>query len=517
MTASSGSARRALADARWSTATFVLLGAGAVRLVMAALTPLFPDETYYWEWSRRLATGYFDHPPIIALLIRFGPALLSPFGHTATPFAVRLGPVLAGIGGTFAMTATARRLSAGVSGTRAAVTVSVMPLAAAGLVLATPDAPLLVFVALTLYAVVRAIQAPLRSRESLAWWCAAGIALGLSFSSKYTSILLPLGVLGAVVTRRELRPRLLEPGPYVACVVATIVFLPVLRWNAGHEWVSFAFQLQHGLGAPRGSPFGRELELIGGQAGLASPILFVLLVMATWRAVRQRGDAARAMLGVSAAVMAAFFVVSAVRKPVEANWPAPALVPAIALLASMAITPSVSRWMRAGWWLAGALSLLVYVQSVVPVLPTEARRDPVGRAYGWTQVARRTRLTQQAVTAVSGKRTWIAADRYQDASELAFYDDDQPTTFSLNLSSRSNQYDMWPRFPDVAQPGENLVVLLDELPSTQTHHTASVLSTYFDATTKGELLELRRGSGVVGQRRVWVFRGWRGTWPASER
>lgn len=509
-----GGARRSLLDARWSNTVLLLLAAGVVRLIMAAIIPLFPDETYYWEWSRRLAAGYFDHPPLVALLIRLGTALLGVIGLGATPLAVRLGPVLAGVGGTFAMAATARRLGGDDAAARAALTVSVMPLAAAGLVLATPDAPLLGAVALTTYAVVAAVQSPMRSRESLAWWCVAGVALGLSFGSKYTSILVPLGVLAAVILRRELRPRLSEPGPYVACIVATIVFLPVLVWNANHHWVSFAFQLQHGLGAPKGSVLGRELGLVGGQAGLASPILFVLLAVATWRAVRQRGDAARALLGVAAAGMALFFVVSAARKPVEANWPAPALIPAIALLASTDLVPNVERWLRAGWWLAGALSIVVYVQCVVPILPVPPRRDPIGRAFGWKQVARRARLTQQAVNAVSGSRTWLAADRYQDASELAFYDEDRPTTFALNLSGRRNQYDLWPRFPDLAKPGDNLVVLLDELPGSETHHTAAVLTAQFDLATRGELLDLRRGGGVVGQRRVWVFRGWRGSWPA---
>ena len=506
-------ANRLPARSRWDSALWILVVASVVRLVMSALIPLFPDETYYWEWSRHLAPGYFDHPPMIALLIRAGTMLLAPLGEGSTPLAVRLGPLLAGVVGTIAMTATARRLGGSEAAARAALTVSLMPLAAAGLVLATPDAPLLATVALTIYAVVRAVQAPLRSRASFAWWTVAGIPLGLSFASKYTSILVPLGVLAAVLARRELRPRLREAGPYVACVVATLVFLPVLLWNAHHQWVSFTYQLQHGLGSPKGSTLGRELALVGGQAGLASPILFVLLIIAAWRALRQRGDDARALLGVTAAVMAAFFVVSAIRKPVEANWPAPAFVPTIALLAATTWTNRGERWLDAGWWLAGALSAAVYLQSVVPILPLPERRDPMGRAYGWDEVAARTRLTQQAVSAVTSRPTWIAADRYQDASEVAFNIDEHPTTFALNLSGRRNQYDLWPRLPEVAHRGDNIVLLLDELPPSDIHHTALALAPHFDEMTRGELLSLRRGSGVIAQRRVWVLRGWRGTWP----
>jgi hypothetical protein len=35
------------------------------------------DEAYYWLWSRHLAISYFDHPPMIAYLIRLGTALVS--------------------------------------------------------------------------------------------------------------------------------------------------------------------------------------------------------------------------------------------------------------------------------------------------------------------------------------------------------------------------------------------------------------------------------------------------------
>ena len=44
----------------------------ALRLVVAAVTPLAPDEAYYWVWSRDLQGGYLDHPPMVALFIRAG-------------------------------------------------------------------------------------------------------------------------------------------------------------------------------------------------------------------------------------------------------------------------------------------------------------------------------------------------------------------------------------------------------------------------------------------------------------
>src|SRR5450759_4487351 len=43
-----------------------------LNLLQAWLTPLNDDEAYYWMYSKYLAWGYFDHPPMIALMIRIG-------------------------------------------------------------------------------------------------------------------------------------------------------------------------------------------------------------------------------------------------------------------------------------------------------------------------------------------------------------------------------------------------------------------------------------------------------------
>ena len=502
----------------WTLTVLVVAGAGVLRLLVAALLPLFPDETYYWEWGRHLAAGYFDHPPATALLIRAGSNLLGAVGLGGTSLAVRFFPVLAGTAGALALAATARRIGGDDAGLRAAIIVTVLPLAAAGLVLATPDAPLLAAIAISLYCAVRAVQAPLRSGDSLAWWTATGIALGCAFASKFTSILLPAGVLLAVVATPELRARLREPGPYVACIVATIVFSPVLFWNSQHEWISFTYQIRHGLGTPRGSPINRELELIGGQAGLVSPILFVLMVIATGRAFKGptgERDPAKLLLAFVSVFAFAFFAVSAWRKPVEANWPAPAVIPAIALLAAQRWSSRGWRWLRGGVWLAAALSAIVYVHGVVRILPLAPRRDPIGRAYGWEALASSVRRTERLVTGMTGETTWLGADRYQDASEIAFHAFGQPWAFSMNLSGRHNQYDLWPTFPERARPGENLVLALDETPDM--HSTVARLSPYFNDVQRGELVELRRGSGVIGRRRIWTLTGWTGGWPEVEK
>jgi 4-amino-4-deoxy-L-arabinose transferase-like glycosyltransferase len=505
----------------------VVTVAAIVRVIFGALIPVFPDETYYWDWSRRLAPGYFDHPGGLALLIRFGAAALSPVGAGVSPLAVRLGAILSGWIAAIATIAIARRLSDPVApaALTCAIIISVLPLAAAGLILATPDAPLLAATAVGLYCVVRALESSVASPTSLGWWLLTGLALGAAFCSKYTSIFLPIGVVIAILTRASLRERLREPGPYLACIIATLVFVPVLIWNAQHDWISFTFQLKHGLAKPEGSAlraaWRHEGDFFGGQAGLASPILFVMLGIATFRALRRRPrsdargvDDARYVLAVVALLSFGFFVYSALRQRVEPNWPAPAYIPAIALLSTATWGVTARKWLRAGIAFAAVMSVVIYAQGVAPILPLAPRKDPIARAFGWREMTTQADSVARSVVAETHAETWLAGDRSQEASVLAFYTPSHPRVFATNLSGRPNQYDLWPGFRDVAKQGDNLVIVLDDSDEASPHAAIKALAPYFTTVRRGPLAPLRRGSGLIGTRRIWMLVGWRGGWPA---
>src|SRR5450755_320425 len=80
-----------------------------LRLVAAACTPLTFDEAYYWMWSKHLAGGYYDHPPMVALVIRLGTMIAGD-----TEFGVRLVSVLLALPMSFAVYRTAAILFGGV-------------------------------------------------------------------------------------------------------------------------------------------------------------------------------------------------------------------------------------------------------------------------------------------------------------------------------------------------------------------------------------------------------------------
>jgi 4-amino-4-deoxy-L-arabinose transferase-like glycosyltransferase len=490
---------------RPTTGTLVLVLALVVRLVVAALVPLHPDEAYYWEWSRHLAAGYFDHPPAIAWFIRGGTLLLGD-----TPLGVRLFPVLAGFVAGCAVMRTASRLASPIAGDAAALAFVALPVMSGVFVLATPDAPLLVFAALTLWAVSAAVAAGAPG-SALSWWLLTGVLAGGAMTSKYTGILLPLGLLAGMLASRSLRGLFRTPGPYVAVLAAVLVFLPVLRWNARHDWSSFRFQLGHGLGASIDvGAWSRELELLGGQLLLASPVLFVLGALAVKQLLRGEGRMSKLVASV-AIVTALLFSYSALHRRVEANWPALAWVPIAILLGTSAFAGASSRWRRFGLGLGFLSTAILYLQSLSPVFPLDAGRDPTARAYGWSDLA--VAVHGAAVGAV--RRPWVAANRYQDAAELAFNLPEQPEVFSVNFGGRDNQYRYWPGFPDRARVGDDLLLVLADRPDGAADPVITALTGYFGSVEQGVVVDMRRGMTRVSTRRLWLLRNWKGAWQSS--
>src|SRR4051794_13538059 len=57
----------------WQQPLFIILGTlFLLNLIQSRYTELLDDESYYWAYSRFPAWGYFDHPPMIAIMIRAG-------------------------------------------------------------------------------------------------------------------------------------------------------------------------------------------------------------------------------------------------------------------------------------------------------------------------------------------------------------------------------------------------------------------------------------------------------------
>jgi 4-amino-4-deoxy-L-arabinose transferase-like glycosyltransferase len=379
-----------------------------IRLVVAATVPLAPDETYYWIWSHALAAGYLDHPPMVALWIRAGTLLL---GQSA--LGVRLlGPLAAAVASWMLFDAANVLFPGTKAGVVAATLLNASLLLGVGTVIMTPDSPLLFFWTAAFWAVAR-----LAAGGSGLWWLAAGVACGLALDSKYTALLLWIGIGLWVLLVPAVRPWLRRWQPWAACATGLALFVPVLFWNAAHDWAGFAKQGGRVDDWRPGRAIGFLAELVGGQIGLATPLVWALcmagLVAAIRRTWRYR-DPRWALLVALSLPLIVMFLQHAVGDRVQGNWPAP-IYPALAVAAGrMAL--------RRHWWVGAsalgfAITVVVYLQAATSLVPLPLRLDPIAlRLAGWDGLAAQVEASRRATGA-----EFVVADGYALESELAWW------------------------------------------------------------------------------------------------
>src|SRR5258705_12180482 len=108
---------------------------------------------------------------------------------------------------------------------------------------------------------------------------------------------------------------LLSPYPWLAALIAVVLFLPVLVWNAQHDWASFRFQLVRAI-ATHELSLRTVADFIGLQLGLVGfillPVVLSGVALTAWRRYLRR-DAAALFLSTGLSVSFRFFFLKNVR------------------------------------------------------------------------------------------------------------------------------------------------------------------------------------------------------------
>jgi hypothetical protein len=393
-----------------------ILALVALRLVSAAFTPLTFDEAYYWTWSKHLAGGYYDHPPMVAVVIRLGTMILGD-----TELGVRLGSILLALPMSFAVYRSAEILFGGrrVAAT-ATILFNVTLMASVGTMIVTPDAPLLAASSFVLLCLAKVL-----ATGRGVWWLAVGVAVGAALLSKYTALFFGPAILIWLVAVPKLRRWLLSPWPYLGGVVAFAIFSPVILWNADHQWVSLIKQ----LGRARIEDFTLLYigELVPTQIAFATPLVFILGSMGLYALLKRNAGAlaSRALISSMFWTITLYFVWHSLHTRVEANWFGP-VYPPFAIAA--AVAGNLARWearaQRAAdfclrWAAPSAILMfaLLVLQANTGVLSGYGRDASVRSVgVGWHELADEI----EAVRVREGASCILALD-YGTTSWLAFY------------------------------------------------------------------------------------------------
>ena len=379
---------------------------------------LYPDEAQYWLWSRSLHWGYVSKPPLIAWLIRLTTAL----GGDGEPW-VRLSAPLVHAGAMLALYPVGRRLYGPAAGALAAVLYGLMPAVQISALFIATDAPLMLFLALGLWAYVALLQTPSPARRR--WIAAAlGLAVGLAFLAKYAAVFLVLGSLLHALADREARRA--WSGWAWACALAVLLAVlgPNLVWQASHHFatVSHTAEVNAHWSLARLINLGKFVEFELDQLGVLGPIPFAALVGgAVVLARRKTLQPADRMLLCLAAPALVLVSIQALLARAHAHWAAVSYLPGAVLAAAWLV-----RW-RARGWIVAAIAL----QGVVAVLLLAVLADPgiadatgngrrLARVRGWDVTAALVTGAARSAQAHGGLTSVAVEDRYM-FNALAYY------------------------------------------------------------------------------------------------
>ncbi|MBL4678703.1 MAG: glycosyltransferase family 39 protein, partial [Mucilaginibacter sp.] len=290
-----------------SNATKIFFAVLAVNILQSWLSAFLNDEAYYWFYGQHLAWGYFDHPPLIALLTRVGSAILPG------ELGVRLFPCLMG-SATFALT---YKLIEGEATNRLNVRLATMLMCASVFLnlysfMALPDTPLLFFAVLFLY-----LYRDYLNSDTAINAIKLGVVAALLLYSKYHGILI-IGF--TVLSNLSLLKR---PSFYAIAAITLVLFAPHIHWQYTHDYPTIRFQFQE-----RVSEFKLQniFGYIGEQAGITGPL--VLLVCSLL--YKPKNTLQRA-LKFNVAGVFAFFLLSSFKGNINIHWTAVALPAMICL------------------------------------------------------------------------------------------------------------------------------------------------------------------------------------------
>ena len=262
--------------------TIILIGiATLVRIIIACTTGLGNDEVYYRVFASHLQWNYFDHPPMVAWLIRLTTANLI----LDTEFFIRLGAIICAIAATWFIYLSGKRLVDERTGFIAAAiyTATIYGSIIAGTFI-LPDSPQIVCWSAGIYlliSITASNQVRNVSRRDLLLF---GIAAGLGMLCKIHTIFLWLGFLLFVImyNRRWLK----EPVLYLSGAITLLFFYPVIRWNIDNQFLTFFYHGGRVNITDGGLDITSFFQFFGGQVFYFNPIIFVCIIIALIQAFK---------------------------------------------------------------------------------------------------------------------------------------------------------------------------------------------------------------------------------------
>lgn len=389
---------------------FFLILITLVNLLQAYFTEITLDEAYYYQYARDLDWGYYDHPPMVALVIKISQLFFN--GNLG----VRFLTVLLFSGNLFLIWKYLLPQDK-------ASYVNEFIILSLGLVMmnaysfiTTPDVPLLFFgtVFFILYQ---------RFTEKQNFWNAVllGISVALLFYSKYQAVLL---VFFVVISNLKM---LTKPYIYLAGIVTSLLMIPHLTWHIQHDFPTFQYHL-----VDRSEKFKIKyfLEYLPNQFAVFNPFILIPFVILLFKNKYQNLQE-KAYYFVSIGFLV-FFALTSLRGHVEPHWTVIASIPMVILfLQFIKEKPSWQKYVRTTVFGSLVLVFTTRVLLLTDLLPKKLEFTGKEQKY-------------KALTEKIGKTPVLFTGSFQSTSLYNYFTGNESSTLG-SLNVKKTQFDIWQR------------------------------------------------------------------------
>ncbi len=361
------------APSRWSATgenallAYLALAKLVLHLLTAGNYGYFRDELYYMAAAERLALGYVDFPPFVALVAAF-----TRWSLGDSLVALHLFPALAGAAVVVLAGLMARELGGGrfAQGLAAMATLVAPSFLAMGTFLSMDAFDQLFWVSAA-YVLLLILK---RDRRRL--WVLFGLITGLGLLTKVTVLYFGFAVFVALLLTRG-RKHLLTPWPWLGGAISLAFLFPYVLWQVRHGWPTLEFWANYGEKVDPASPVEFVIEQIVTMQPLTLPLwlagLYHLLFSREGRSYRALSLVYVFLFGIFMIQNAKFYFLA----------PAyPMLFAAGALTMERLVRRGSWRWLKPAYTALLLISGLALAPLVVPILPVETLASITGAAGG---------------------------------------------------------------------------------------------------------------------------------------
>lgn len=246
-----------------------------VRLILAGFIGLDGGPAYYAMWSRNLELSYFDHPMMVAVIVK-----ISTFFFGWNNFAIKLPSILIYLATSIFMYKTIKLWGGKDKGAFYAVMFfNFIPWIAEsfGIKAGNPDIPFLFCYMMVFY-----YFSKLYKTENSNNWYFIGIWTALGLLSKYKMVFVYPALLLCMIGLPKLKSQWKKPQLYISAIFAIVGIVPTIIWNFNNNFASFSYHLVERQGHFGFKPM-QLLSFLGNQILIMGIFIPVLLFINTYK------------------------------------------------------------------------------------------------------------------------------------------------------------------------------------------------------------------------------------------